>query len=51
MWQKLILKTEECVGLNGGLDLLGQGTKVLHDSGHLRGTGPSPPGCKNIRQC
>lgn len=40
--------SEDCVGLNVGLDLLGQDTKVLHDSGHLRGTEPSPPGCKNI---
>lgn len=49
MWQKLVLK--ECAGLNGGLNLLGHDAKVLHDSGQLKGTGPSPPGCKNIRQC
>lgn len=37
MWQKLGLKTGEGVGLNGGIGLGDQDTKVLHDSGHLRG--------------
>lgn len=55
MRHKLVLNTEDCFGLNGGLYLLSQDTKALHDSGtgeaELRPTGLSPPGCKNIRQC